>query len=316
MKYKVIFCGTPPIAVEILKGLESLEVEIVGVISQPDRMVGRKKEITYPPVKQYALEKGYKVLQPQKVGEAFEEIKSLEADFMITCAFGQFIPQKVLDLFKNSINVHASLLPKYRGGSPIHYAIMNGEKETGISLMKMIKKMDAGEVYAQESLEILNTDDNGSLFEKMGVLGKNMIQKYLMDIFENKLVGVEQDETKVTFAYNLPNEQEKIDWQLPSENIHNFIRALSPKPIAFSLLGEERIKIKKSELVDLEQLAHFNSSDFENGQIVLVDKKGMLVKTVDGFLRIVELQRSGKKMSHANTFNISKTNEEEILKFI
>ncbi|AHI52718.1 methionyl-tRNA formyltransferase [Spiroplasma culicicola] len=303
MSYKVIFCGTPPISVEILKGLENIDVEIVGIITQPDKKVGRKKEIMPSPVKQYSLEKKYPIIQPYKMIDSFEQIKALNADFLITCAFGQFVPQKILNLFKNSINVHASLLPKYRGGSPIQFAIKDGCQKTGISLMKMIKKMDAGAVYAQEELKIETNDDSGSLFDKMAVLGKNMIEKYLIDILNETLTGIVQDENEVTFAYNLTNEQEEIDWKLPKHDIVNFIRALSPAPIAFTHINDERIKIKKARVIGDEEIFIAVSKIFQVGEIVTTDKEGIIVQTIDGYIKILELQRSGKTMVDAGSFH-------------
>ncbi|WP_338985498.1 methionyl-tRNA formyltransferase [Spiroplasma endosymbiont of Diplazon laetatorius] len=301
--HKVIFCGTPQISVEILKGLENIGVEIVGVITQPDKQVGRKKEIKFSPVKEYALAKGYTLFQPFKIGEIYEELKELKADFMLTCAYGQFITQPIFDLFKNCVNTHASILPKYRGGSPIQFAIMNGEKTTGISLMKMVKKMDAGEVYYQEEIEIEDKDDSASLFEKMAILGKKMIEEKLLDIFEGKIKGIEQDESKVTFAYNLKNEQEVIDWNKSAYEINNFIRALSPQPIAFTFIGEERIKIKLSRVIRDDENIVTVDKIFANGEVISTDKEGIIVNTANGYLKILELQREGKKMVSASTFN-------------
>ncbi|QBQ07560.1 methionyl-tRNA formyltransferase [Spiroplasma gladiatoris] len=305
MKYKVIFCGTPNIAVDVLKGLEKIDIEIVGVITQPDKFIGRKKEIKFSEVKQYSLEKKYKILQPIKIKDSYEEIKNLKADFLVTCAFGQFIPQNILDLFKNCINVHGSILPKYRGGSPIQYAIMNGDKQTGVTLMKMIKQMDAGEIYVTEKIDILDTDDSGSLFLKMGSLANKMIEKYLIDIFENKIQGVKQDETKASFAYNLSNQEEKIDWSKSNVEIINFIKSQSPSPIAFTFLNNERIKIKKARLIKEDEIFISLMKIFVPGEIINLDNEGIIVQTGDGILKVLELQRAGKKMGSAGLYNFS-----------
>ncbi|WP_339021546.1 methionyl-tRNA formyltransferase [Spiroplasma endosymbiont of Atherix ibis] len=300
--YKVVFCGTPQISVEILKALEKINVEIVGVITQPDKQVGRKKEIKFSEVKEYCLTKKYKLFQPYKISEIEDQLKDLKPDFMLTCAYGQFISDSILNIFKNCINTHASILPKYRGGSPIQFAIMNGDKKTGISLMKMVKKMDAGEVYYQEEIDIDENDDSATLFEKMAILGKKMIKEKLMAIFDGKLVGQKQDESKVTFAYNLKNEEEKINWNKSAVEINNFIRALSPKPIAFTFFNNERIKIKKSRVIkDKENLITINKT-FSTGEVVLIDKEGIIVNTANGYLKILELQRQGKNMVKASTF--------------
>ncbi|KAJ3616545.1 hypothetical protein Zmor_011839 [Zophobas morio] len=212
MKNRIIFCGTPDIAAGILESLLEIEsIEVVAVITQPDRFVGRKKVLTPSPVKVVANENDILVLQPEKIGTITLEVQNLKPDFMVTCAYGQFVPQKILDLFKNCINVHGSLLPKYRGGSPIQYSIMNGDEVSGISLMKMIKQMDAGEVYVQEEIKIEPNDNSGSLFLKMTSLGQSMIKKYLSKILSGEIKGKPQDESQVTFAYNKVGEQEKID---------------------------------------------------------------------------------------------------------
>src|SRR5699024_4136491 len=151
------------------------------------------------------------IFQPEKIETIKDDVAMLKPDFMVTCAYGQFVPDSILNLFKNAINIHASLLPKYRGGSPIQFAIMNGEEKTGISLMKMIKKMDAGEVYVQNAIEIATNDNVGSLFLKMGELGSKMIDKYLLDIFSKKIKGTPQNEDDVTFALNMIGEAEKIN---------------------------------------------------------------------------------------------------------
>ncbi|AGR41004.1 methionyl-tRNA formyltransferase [Spiroplasma taiwanense CT-1] len=301
--YKIIYCGTPDISVEILKGLEKLNLNIVGVITQPDKAIGRKREVIFSPIKQYCLLKGYKIFQPNKILTILDELKKLNPDFLVTCAYGQFIPQNILDLFKNAINVHASLLPKYRGGSPIQFALINGEKKTGISLMKMIKKMDAGEIYFQDEIEIFDEDDSGTLFNKLAIFGRKAVEKYLINIFEKKILGSSQNEEKVTFAYNLSSDQEKIDWSKSAYEINNFIRALSPSPVAFSFLEKERIKIKKTRLISVDEKITTLDKIFEPGEIIFLDNEGIVVYTKNGLLKILELQREGKKMVRAGTFN-------------
>lgn len=301
--YKVIFCGTPIVSTNILKALSEIDVEIVGVISQPDRPVGRKKIITPTPVKEMANELNIKVLQPEKIKDSLDEIKNLEADFLITCAYGQIIPQVVLDLFKNCINVHASLLPKYRGGSPIQYAVKNGDRETGITLMKMVKAMDAGEMYVQESIGIDEQDDSGAVFDKIGILGYEMIKRHLISILNGAIVGTPQNEGDVTLAFNMIGEQEKIDWTLSSNEIVNFIRCMSPQPIAYTLLDGERWKIKRARVVGLEEKYISTMKIFFPGEIINIDKEGIFVQTGDGIIKILEIQRPGKKMVSAGVFN-------------
>jgi methionyl-tRNA formyltransferase len=298
MKNRIIFCGTPDIAAGILQSLLDIEsIEVVAVITQPDRFVGRKKVLTPSPVKIVANENDILVLQPEKIGTITLEVQNLKPDFMVTCAYGQFVPQKILDLFKNCINVHGSLLPKYRGGSPIQYSIMNGDEISGISLMKMIKQMDAGEVYVQEEIKIESSDNSGSLFLKMTSLGQSMIKKYLSKILSGEIKGKPQDESQVTFAYNKVGEQEKIDWSKSNFEIHNFIRAMTPRPIPFTTFNDERWKIGSSKISEKKV-----DNTVTPGTIVEKNNEGVFVKTGNGVLQILELQRPGKNMTNAGTF--------------
>jgi methionyl-tRNA formyltransferase len=303
MKFKVIFCGTPDISAGILTALLAMEtIEVVAVISQPDRPVGRKKELKPTPVKVVATEHNLPVLQPEKIGQAVEEIKAYGAQFLVTCAYGQIIPERVLNLFTNCVNVHASLLPKYRGGSPIQYAILNGEKETGISLMKMVKAMDAGEVYVQNKIGIADDDNSGTLFLKMEELGKTMITKYLPDILAQKIPGTAQDETGVTFAYNIVGDGEEIKWSKTAPEIHNFVRALTPKPIPFTTLNGERWKVGKTRLLRESEVFPMILKTFNCGEVVKMDKEGFWIYTGAGLIKVLEIQRPGKTMVSAGTF--------------
>lgn len=302
-KYKIIFCGTPEISADILKTLLKLNVEIVGVISQPDKPVGRKQIIEQTPVKKICLANNLKIIQPNKIKDDFEIIKNMKADFLITCAYGQIIPKTILELFKNCLNVHASLLPKYRGGSPIQFAILNGDKKTGISIMQMVVKMDAGAVYKQEEVMIQKEDDSESLTIKLSKLASKILEKDLLSIFEDKIQKIKQDEEKVTYAYNLKGLGEKINWNLSSIEIVNFIRALSPKPIAYTMLNNERWKIKKARVVNDDEQYISLMKIFRPGEIINTDKEGIFVQTSNGVLKILEIQRPGKKMTNAAVFN-------------
>ncbi|AKX34386.1 methionyl-tRNA formyltransferase [Spiroplasma litorale] len=299
---KIIYCGTPSISLKPLKALEDMGFKICAIITQPDNNFGRQKNSNISPIKQYAIENGYSYYQPNKIIDIKNELESIEADYLITCAYGQFIPDSVLNLFKNCINVHASLLPKYRGGSPVQFALMNGDKETGISLMQMVKKMDAGDVYVQKSIPIDINDDNGSLFDKLGNLAYEIVKENIIEIFNNNIEPVKQDENHVTFALNLKNDEEKINWDQEDEKIHNFVRALSPNPIAFTYLDNERIKIKKTSLMDENDFVIIPLKMFFPGEIAVIDKKGIVVATKTKFIRILEIQRQGKKMLPASTY--------------
>ncbi|WP_347938162.1 methionyl-tRNA formyltransferase [Mycoplasma feriruminatoris] len=309
-KIKVVFCGTPKIGSDVLKALiEMNEVEVVLVVSQPDKPVGRKKEIVYTPVKKLALENNLQVVQPEKIGEIYEQLASLEFDFLITCAFGQFIPTKILKLAKiDSINFHGSLLPKLRGGAPIQYAIKNGDKKTGITIMQMVKQMDAGDFYVQQEIDILDSDDSGSLFEKMGQLAYSMCKKYLLDIYNHKFELIKQNEEQITFCKNISSEEEKINWNNTSLDIFNLIRSLSPTPISYTTINNQRYKIKSSKVVEIDNMY----KDVIPGTIIDINKQGIVVKTLDKALLILEIQKEGKKMILASNYYLNKLNDLKI----
>lgn len=291
--------GTPAFSVPILEGLLEEGYEVVAVVTQPDRPVGRKKIITPTPVKEAAVKHGLLVLQPEKISgsEEMEKIIALQPDVIITAAFGQFLPEKLLQApVHGAINVHASLLPKYRGGAPVHYSIINGEKETGVTIMEMIKKMDAGGIYAQESLPITKQDDVGTMFEKLSTLGKQLLLKTLPDILNGNLSPRPQDESKVTFSPNITREQEAIDWNKTAEEIDNQVRGMRPWPIAFTTYEQTRWK-----LLNVEALAEKTTA--EPGTIIKKDKKNLWIacgkQTV---LAIKELQPAGKGKQAINEF--------------
>ena len=296
---KLVFMGTPAFSVPILEGLLEEGYEVVAVVTQPDRPVGRKKIITPTPVKEAAVKHGLLVLQPEKISgsEEMEKIIALQPDVIITAAFGQFLPEKLLQApVHGAINVHASLLPKYRGGAPVHYSIINGEKETGVTIMEMIKKMDAGGIYAQESLPITKQDDVGTMFEKLSALGKQLLLKTLPDILNGNLSPRPQDESKVTFSPNITREQEAIDWNKTAEEIDNQVRGMRPWPIAFTTYEQTRWK-----LLNVEALAEKTTA--EPGTIIKKDKKNLWIacgkQTV---LAIKELQPAGKGKHAVNEF--------------
>ncbi|MEA4830126.1 MAG: methionyl-tRNA formyltransferase [Enterococcus thailandicus] len=287
----IVFMGTPVFSVPILEGLLEAGYTVQAVVTQPDRPVGRKKVITPTPVKEAALKHDLLVLQPEKISgsEEMEKIVELQPDILITAAFGQFLPEKLLQVPKHgAINVHASLLPKYRGGAPVHYSIINGEKETGVTIMEMIKKMDAGGIFAQESLPITKQDDVGTMFDKLSLLGKELLLKTLPSILDGSLTPTPQDEEKVTFSPNITREQEAIDWNKKAEEVDNQVRGMRPWPIAFTTYEDARWK-----LLAVEPLAE--ESTEAPGTIIRKDKKNLWIacgnQTV---LAIKELQPAGK----------------------
>ncbi|HER0030242.1 TPA: methionyl-tRNA formyltransferase [Streptococcus pyogenes] len=295
---KLLFMGTPQFSATVLKGLlDNPAYEILGVVTQPDRAVGRKKDIKVTPVKQLALEHGISIYQPEKLSGSQEliEITGLGADGIITAAFGQFLPTLLLDSVSFAINVHASLLPKYRGGAPIHYAIMNGDKEAGVTIMEMIKEMDAGDVVAKASTPILDTDNVGTLFEKLAIIGRDLLLDSLPAYLSGELKPIPQDHSQATFSPNISPEQEKLDWTMSNQEVFNHIRGMNPWPVAHTFLEGQRLKIYEAQLAEGEGLP---------GQVIVKTKKSLVIATGQGALSLIVVQPAGKpKMSIIDFLN-------------
>lgn len=305
---KIVFMGTPAFSVPILQGLVEQGYDVVGVVTQPDRPVGRKRVLTPPPVKQAALELNLPVYQPEKISqsEELEEIIALNPDLIVTAAFGQFLPERLLNAPKlGAINVHASLLPKYRGGAPVHYSIINGDKETGVTIMEMIKKMDAGDILAQEAIPILGTDDVGSMFDKLSTLGKNLLLKTLPNILDQSITPVPQDENLVTFSPNISREEERIDWNKTAHQIDCQVRGMRPWPVAYAMYQETRWKFW-----DVTPISE--STTKEPGTIIFKDKHHLQVACGQGsILQLNTIQPAGKGQLSVTDFlnGIGKTVE-------
>lgn len=295
---KLLFMGTPQFSATVLKGLlDNPAYEILGVVTQPDRAVGRKKDIKVTPVKQLALEHGISIYQPEKLSGSQEliEIMGLGADGIITAAFGQFLPTILLDSVSFAINVHASLLPKYRGGAPIHYAIMNGDKEAGVTIMEMIKEMDAGDMVAKASTPILETDNVGTLFEKLAIIGRDLLLDSLPAYLSGELKPIPQDHSQATFSPNISPEHEKLDWTMSNQEVFNHIRGMNPWPVAHTFLEGQRLKIYEAQLAEGEGLP---------GQVVVKTKKSLVIATGQGGLSLIVVQPAGKpKMSIIDFLN-------------
>lgn len=291
---KIVFMGTPEFSVNVLLGLLEKH-EVVLVVTQPDKLVGRKQTLEYSPVKKCALEHGLNVFQPKKIKDEYQAVLDAKPDIIITAAFGQFIPNVILEYPEyGCINVHGSLLPKYRGGSPIQTAIINGEKETGITVMYMASKMDSGNIIAQRSIPILDTDDNGTMFNKLSVLGRDLLMEVLPSIFDKTNPSIPQDETKVTYAYNISHEQQFINWNKTSKEIVNLIRGLAPNPTALTSINGTIIKVFKAKEVSVEE-------QYTPGEVIKLNKE-LLIATADGAVSILELQQSGKNKMDVKSF--------------
>lgn len=295
---KLIFMGTPDFAATVLEGLlDDPNYDVLAVVTQPDRAVGRRKEIKMTPVKEIALAHNLPVYQPEKMSGSDEmaELMTLGADGIVTAAFGQFLPTKLLDSVDFAVNVHASLLPKYRGGAPIHYAIINGDKEAGVTIMEMVKKMDAGDMIAKASTPITDEDNVGTMFEKLAVIGRDLLLKTLPDYIAGNIKPELQDESKATFSPNITSEEERIDWNKSAREVFNHIRGLYPWPVAHTLLDGKRFKIYEASLAE---------GQGQPGQIIEKGKKTLVVATGDGAISLKTVQPAGKpRMSVVDFLN-------------
>ncbi len=287
---RIVFMGTPDFSVPILHNLVKSEYEVVLAVTQPDRPKGRKRAITPPPVKVEAEKHGIPVYQPEKLRDSYEEILAYQPDLIVTAAYGQLLPNALLEGPEfGCINVHASLLPELRGGAPIHYAIMQGKKETGITIMYMVEKLDAGDILTQQSVPIDVKDHVGTLHDKLSEVGTTLLMDTLPRLFNGDINPVKQDNAKATFAGNIKREQEKIDWHKNSLEIYNHIRGLNPWPVAFTTYQGSNMKVWWGEIQD-EQY------DGSPGEIVEKTEDGFLVVCGDEkAIKITDMQPAGKK---------------------
>ena len=290
-KNKIIFMGTPQFAVPILEGLiENYQVELV--VCQPDRKKNRKGDVIIPEIKKVALEHGIEVFQPEKIKENYQRILDIKPDLIVTCAYGQIIPKIIIDCPKyGAINVHGSILPELRGGAPIHWAIIRGYKETGMTVMRMSEKMDAGDIISQEKLVIADDEILDSLYQRMSILGRDLLLKTIPSILNETAIYRKQDESKVTFGYNITKENEKIDFSKTKEEIRNLVRGLNSTPGAFCYLEEKRMKIFETHIIDEQK----ELEKYQNGEIIAVEPDGFICKCQDGFLKITDIGIEGKK---------------------
>lgn len=300
---KIVFMGTPNFAVPILEMLiEKYGVELV--ITQPDKLVGRKKVLTPTPVKVVAEKNNIRVLQPEKIStddDVYNELVQLSPDIIITAAYGQLVPQKILDIPKyKCVNVHGSLLPKLRGGAPIQYSILEDHKTTGITIMYMEKKLDAGDMLSKVSVDILESDNYLSLHDKMSISGRDLLDETLPKIFSEEIIPEKQNEEEATFAKNITRDDERIYWNNNARSIFNQVRALNPMPGAFTYLNGQILKIWKSEETNLKDIGKV-------GEIIKQDKDFIYVQCGEGtVLKILELQVAGKNKMATKNFLLNK----------
>lgn len=296
---RIVYMGTPDFAVGALEAIIEAGHQVVAVVTQPDKEKGRGKAVSMSPVKECAIKHGIEVFQPVKLRlpESVEVLRSYNADMFVVAAFGQILSQEVLDMPKyGCINIHASLLPAYRGAAPIQWAILDGLQETGVTIMQMDAGIDTGDILMQETLVIESTDTGESLFEKLSILGAKAIVKAIPMIEAGTLIPVKQDDSKSNYAKMLNKEMGKIDWTEDADKIERYVRGLNSWPSAFSYINGKQIKIWKSEVAD--SIASGN----EPGKIIATDKTSFTVACGKGALRILEVQLEGKKRMEVDAF--------------
>ena len=295
---RTIFFGSPEFAVPCLDALHEIS-EVVAVISQPDRPAGRGLTMRPPPVKQRALELGLDVWQPTKVrtAEFAESLRSLEADVAVVVAYGRILPLAVLDAPRaGSVNVHASLLPRWRGAAPIQWSIVHGDEETGVTLMQMDEGMDTGAILATASTRIEADDDAATLGERLSKMGAALLREQLPRYVAGQITPRPQDDAAVTMAPLLDKAHGRIEWNQSARAVHNQIRGMHPWPGAHTVLGERRIKVHRALPTTLDP------EGARPGEVIALDPEGILVACAEGTLEIQELQESGRKRVDARSF--------------
>lgn len=305
MNTRVIFMGTPEFAVPILETLIKM-TDVVLVVSQPDAYVGRKKVLTASPVKQKAIEYNIPVFQPENIKLDNEEIMNYNPDLIVTCAYGQILPESILKTPRlGCINVHASLLPKYRGGAPIHHALINGEEKTGITIMYMDTKMDNGDIITQEAIAINPDDTVATLHDKLSILGANLLARTLPSIINQTNTRIKQDEAQVTFAPTIKRVDEHLSFNQEAKKVFNKVRGLNSWPLANIILDNEEIKIVEGYIGE-------NTKE-KPSQIVDIKKDALGISCLDKIFYVTKLKPAGKKIMTAKDY-LNGINKNELMK--
>ena len=297
---KIVFIGTPEFAVPVLEALNE-KYEVVLVISQPNR-VKKKGVFLDTPVCAKAKELNLNIIQPEKIGDEFEYIKSMNADVLVSAAYGQYVPTKILNLFKKTLNVHGSILPKHRGGAPIQRAIMNGDDVTGVTIIEMAKKLDAGLMYAKKEYAIKDTDTSDIVFNELSIIGTNLLMEVIEDVYNGINVGEVQNEQEATFSPNLTPSEEWISFDKPARMVVRHINSLSSNPGASIKVNDVIVKVYEAEEV-------IDNSDLKPGTVISL-KKQVLIKAKDNAVKINKILVPGKKVLPARDF----VNGQKILK--
>ncbi|MBQ8685271.1 MAG: methionyl-tRNA formyltransferase [Clostridia bacterium] len=297
---KIVFAGTPEFAVAPLQKIIDRGYEVVGVITQADKPQGRKGVLTPPPVKTVALAHNIPLLQPLKIRDEVESVKALGGDLMITCAYGQILSQEVLDCFPLGVwNIHAGLLPQYRGASPVQSCILAGEKDTGVSIMKTELGLDCGDLLCVERTAIGETETYGELSERLSRIGAELVIEALIALQSGEYTLTPQNKDGVRIVRKIGKEDAKIDFSKGANEIVDLVRAMNPAPVAYAELEGNKINVYRAER------AAFEETEAACGEIVCdIPKRGLIVKCADGFVKLLEVQASGgKRMSGGDFLN-------------
>lgn len=295
-RMKIIFMGTPDFAVPSLEIL-SQNYDVLAVITQPDKPKGRGKKVAFSPVKEKALQLGIEVFQPARVRETefIEKLKTYHADCIAVTAFGQILPEEILNMPKyGCINVHGSLLPKYRGAAPLQWSVINGEKQTGVTTMYMAKGMDTGDMLLKQSIDILPNDTYGSIHDKLSVIGAELLLKTIEGLQKGTLQRIPQNEQEASYAPMITKQTGHIDWSKKCDEIICLIHGLDPTPTAYTMYHDDMIKIWQAEKIE--------QPSGKIGEVTAVNKKGFVVTAADGSIVITEVQAKGKKRMSADTY--------------
>ena len=290
---KIVFMGTPSFAVPTLEALNE-KFDVVLVVSQPDR-AKKKNQLVMTPVHECAQRLGLNIIQPESIKDSYEVIKSYNADVLVSAAYGQYIPSKILSLFKYTLNVHGSLLPKHRGGAPIQRCLINGDTKTGITIIEMAKKLDAGKMYAKAEYEILDTDNNTTLFEKLSIIGRDLLLDTILDVYNGVNTGEKQDEALATFSSNITPEEEILSFNDKAINIFNKVRGLANEPGAYILFNDIKLKVFEAKVVD-------DNSDALPGTVLCIKKK-IIIKALDNAVELTRVLMPGKKIISGAEFS-------------
>ena len=294
---RIVFMGTPDLADASLQKLLDERFEVVGVFTQPDKPKGRGMELQASPVKQIAAQAGIPVFQPEKMrdGTALRQIQSLEPDILVVVAYGRILPDDILAVPRyGAINVHGSLLPKYRGASPIQWAVLSGEKESGVTIMRMDEGIDTGDIIAQEAIPLSPEETAGTLFEKLAALGARLLCETLPSIENGTAIYTKQNDREATRTGKIEKEMGRINWKKSAEELERWVRGMSPFPSAFTYLDGRLLKVWKAEAIE-------KKAEGLPGTAVS-ERDALLVATGKGTLRIKELQLAGKKRMDAGAF--------------